>query len=134
MERVPQVLQFPVIVKRCGSLAREPQRLQKFDLLSRHIPAERRILQERLKAWLSVHRGGRLPFHELDLPQVLWREAAVRVLPGRYIARLTASGETVEQPFHVRLDPRVKASDEDLLEHSGSVSPMFAVIPSMILR
>ena len=50
-----------------------------------------------------------------------------RVVPGRYTARLTASGETVEQPFDVRLDPRVKASDEDLLEHSRSVSRLVAM-------
>jgi hypothetical protein len=54
MERVPQVLQLPVVVQRCGVLARELQRLEEFDLLGRHIAAERRILEERLKAWLSA--------------------------------------------------------------------------------
>jgi hypothetical protein len=50
-----------------------------------------------------------------------------RVVPGRYIARLTASGETVEQPFDVRLDPRVTATDQDLLEHSRTVSRLVAM-------
>ena len=34
--------------------------------------------------------------------------------PGRYVVRLTVDGETHEQPFEIRKDPRVKASDADL--------------------
>jgi photosystem II stability/assembly factor-like uncharacterized protein len=34
--------------------------------------------------------------------------------PGRYIARLSVDGQTYEQPFEIRKDPRVKASDADL--------------------
>ena len=52
MERVPQVLQFPVVVERRRTPARDLQRLEKRNLLSRDIPAQRRILQERLKARL----------------------------------------------------------------------------------
>jgi photosystem II stability/assembly factor-like uncharacterized protein len=38
----------------------------------------------------------------------------VRALPGEYKVRLTAFGQTVEESFTVRLDPRIKASREDL--------------------
>jgi hypothetical protein len=38
----------------------------------------------------------------------------IRALPGDYTVRLTAGGQTVEQPLTVRLDPRVAASTEDL--------------------
>jgi hypothetical protein len=34
--------------------------------------------------------------------------------PGRYIVRLTVDGQAYEQPFEIRKDPRVKASDADL--------------------
>lgn len=34
--------------------------------------------------------------------------------PGRYVVRLTMDGEVHEQPFEIRKDPRVKASDADL--------------------
>ena len=35
-------------------------------------------------------------------------------LPGRYVVRLTVDGQAHEQPFEIRKDPRVKASDADL--------------------
>ena len=38
------------------------------------------------------------------------------VLPGEYTVRLTASGKTYTQPFTVRMDPRVTAPREVLLE------------------
>jgi hypothetical protein len=34
--------------------------------------------------------------------------------PGQYRVRLVVNGETREQPFEIRMDPRIKASDEDL--------------------
>jgi len=34
--------------------------------------------------------------------------------PGQYIVRLMVDRETREQPFEIRMDPRIKASDEDL--------------------
>lgn len=34
--------------------------------------------------------------------------------PGRYIARLSVDGQDYEQPFEIRKDPRIKASDADL--------------------
>jgi len=47
---------------------------------------------------------------------ILWagQTAGPRVVPGRYEARLTAAGQTLSQPFEVRKDPRVEASDADL--------------------
>jgi photosystem II stability/assembly factor-like uncharacterized protein len=47
---------------------------------------------------------------------ILWagQTAGPRVVPGRYEARLTAAGQTLTQPFEVRKDPRVSASDADL--------------------
>ena len=41
--------------------------------------------------------------------------AGVWAPPGRYAARLTAGGQTLTQPLVVRKDPRVAASDEDLV-------------------
>jgi len=36
------------------------------------------------------------------------------VLPGQYNISLTVNGKTYTQPLHLRMDPRVKASSEDL--------------------
>jgi hypothetical protein len=47
-----------------------------------------------------------------------------RVMPGEYRVRLTALGETAEQTFTVRLDPRVKSSAEDLSIYSREVNKM----------
>jgi hypothetical protein len=38
----------------------------------------------------------------------------VRAVPGEYQVRLTAAGTTLQQPFTVRADPRVKATAEDM--------------------
>jgi photosystem II stability/assembly factor-like uncharacterized protein len=38
----------------------------------------------------------------------------LRAIPGEYTVRLTALGQTLEQPARVRLDPRVNASQEEL--------------------
>jgi photosystem II stability/assembly factor-like uncharacterized protein len=35
--------------------------------------------------------------------------------PGKYLVRLSVDGRTYEQPFEIRKDPRVKASDADLI-------------------
>jgi hypothetical protein len=38
----------------------------------------------------------------------------VRAIPGRYTVRLTAMGQTIDQPLIVRLDPRLRATPEDM--------------------
>jgi photosystem II stability/assembly factor-like uncharacterized protein len=43
-----------------------------------------------------------------------WRPAGPLALPGKYEVKLTAAGKTLTQPLEVKLDPRVKASEEDL--------------------
>ncbi|HKE20861.1 MAG TPA: hypothetical protein VKB88_00640 [Bryobacteraceae bacterium] len=48
--------------------------------------------------------------------------AGPRVMPGDYRVRLTALGETEEQEFTVRLDPRVKSGPEDLAIFEREVS------------
>src|SRR2546427_9871590 len=46
MQRVPEVLQLSVIVKRARPLCFEPQPSQEFNLVSGHVTAERSILKE----------------------------------------------------------------------------------------
>jgi len=47
--------------------------------------------------------------------EAMWRGVqGIRILPGKYTARLEALGETKEQKFQVRLDPNVKASPKDM--------------------
>jgi hypothetical protein len=43
------------------------------------------------------------------------------------VARLTARGETVEQPFTVRLDPRLKASADDVAEQGRAVGRLIGM-------
>ena len=47
-----------------------------------------------------------------------------RVMPGEYRVRLTALGETAEQPLTVRLDPHVNASPEDIIIYNREVNRM----------
>jgi hypothetical protein len=49
------------------------------------------------------------------------RVAGPRVAPGKYMARLTALGHTVEQSFVVRLDPRVDVTTTDLTAHAQAI-------------
>lgn len=44
-----------------------------------------------------------------------------RVLPGRYVARLTALGQTVERAVVVRADPRIAVPEEELMAHAEAV-------------
>jgi photosystem II stability/assembly factor-like uncharacterized protein len=57
----------------------------------------------------------RLPDAERFDGIILWggELAGPRVPPGRYRARLTAAGTTVEQPFEVRGDPRLATTADD---------------------
>jgi photosystem II stability/assembly factor-like uncharacterized protein len=48
----------------------------------------------------------------------MWRGLqGVRVLPGEFTARLTALGQTQEQKFEVRMDPRINVSADDMAEY-----------------
>jgi len=47
-----------------------------------------------------------------------------RVMPGAYRVRLTASGQTLEQSFEVRLDPRLKVSRGDLAAYSQAIKKL----------
>jgi photosystem II stability/assembly factor-like uncharacterized protein len=49
-----------------------------------------------------------------------WEEG-MKVMPGSYTVRLRAAGQTVEQKFTVRLDPRLRVSDEDLKAYDSAV-------------
>jgi photosystem II stability/assembly factor-like uncharacterized protein len=48
-----------------------------------------------------------------------------RVMPGEYRVRLSALGETVEQTFTVRLDPRIQASAEDLAIYDREMRKLY---------
>ena len=50
-----------------------------------------------------------------DLSPERRSESGVSAPPGRYVVRLTAGGQTLTQALVVRMDPRVSASDEDLV-------------------
>lgn len=44
------------------------------------------------------------------------------ILPGDYVVRLTANGQSYSQPMTIKMDPRVKASTDDLkLQYSASM-------------
>lgn len=49
----------------------------------------------------------------------------VSVLPGTYTVKLTADGKTYSQPLEVKMDPRVKATKEDL-EHQFQAATKLA--------
>src|SRR5260370_25126202 len=65
MERVPQVLQFSVIVKRHRVLSVEPNPLEKVDFLSCRTTGHGQGLQEFIEPWLFL-RVGRCPFDTLN--------------------------------------------------------------------
>ncbi len=57
--------------------------------------------------------------------------------PGRYIVRLSVGGQDYEQPFEIRKDPRVKASDADLtaqFELMVGLRDRFSEVAGAVLR
>jgi hypothetical protein len=50
------------------------------------------------------------------------------VLPGRYTVRLTANGETYEQPLTVKMDPRVKTPTAELERQHRLSMKLYALI------
>ena len=77
MERVSQVLQFPVIVQGGRPFAPEAQRPEKLDFFRGCIALQGGILEERPEPSLLVTRPGGLPFDELKSLRVPRRQAAV---------------------------------------------------------
>ncbi len=79
-------------------------------------------------------RGGRLDYVEFTLPDNAVPGKTPRhqppgplVTPGEYELVLTVDGETFRQPLNVTLDPRLRATPEDLaaqLELAGSIGEM----------
>ncbi len=57
--------------------------------------------------------------------------------PGRYIVRLSVDGQAYEQPFEIRKDPRVKASDADLraqFELMVDLRDQFSEVADAVIR
>jgi hypothetical protein len=57
--------------------------------------------------------------------------------PGQYKVRLTVNGENVEQPFEIRKDPRVRASDADLraqFDLMVAIRDRFAEVVDTVMR
>ena len=59
-----------------------------------------------------------------DIHSIGWggRPEGALALPGTYQARLTAFGKTLTEPFEVKLDPRVKTSEADLVKQFDLMS------------
>ncbi len=55
------------------------------------------------------------------------RLQGVRVLPGKYKVRLEALGESQEQEFEVRMDPRIHANTEDMAEYYKAMKRLVAM-------
>ena len=72
MERVSQVLQFPVVIKWSWSSSLKPQPFQKLDFTRRGVPVEGSILKEFLEPGLFLERMFDFPFNELELFRVPW--------------------------------------------------------------
>jgi len=51
----------------------------------------------------------------------------VRVLPGEYVARLTAFDQTHEQKLEVRMDPRINVSPDDMNEYYKATKRLTAM-------
>ncbi len=57
--------------------------------------------------------------------------------PGRYVVRLSVDGQDYEQPFEIRKDPRVKASDADLraqFEFMVDLRDRFSDVADAVIR
>src|SRR3989475_11851254 len=78
MERVSQVLQFPVIVEGRWPFSRESQLLEKLDFLVGRIAPQRGIPEEGLEPWFFADRWAGFPFDELEFLRVSGRQAAVQ--------------------------------------------------------
>src|SRR5438552_13584090 len=108
MERVSQVLQFPVIVQRCRPFPRELEISEELDLLCGRIAPQRWILKEGQESWLFVDSRHRRPFDELESLRVPGRQAAVQ-------HDLHAECRKVDIPrFDQRIEKRDAVLDRDV--------------------
>ena len=66
MQRISEILQFPVVVERRWPLPFDPQPFQKFDFLRSHIAAERSIFEESVEPWLDPERSVEFRLNKLE--------------------------------------------------------------------
>src|SRR6266571_1031069 len=111
MERVPEVLQLPVIVEGRRPLALELQPLEKLDFLRGRRAAERRILQERLEPGLFDEVLFGLELDELELLHVPGDESVIE-------NDLQSKGREVDVP---RFNQRIQERDAVLDGHMKDV-------------
>jgi hypothetical protein len=64
MQRVPKILQLPVIIDRSWPLSSEPRSPQKLDSLFTGIAAQGRIPKEFFQSWLDAKAFFRFPFNK----------------------------------------------------------------------
>ena len=77
MKGIPQILQFPVIVNRRGSLSSKIQGLQKRDFLFGDIAAQRPVIQELFEPWFNGDRLWGFLFRKLKSLEIHCCEPAV---------------------------------------------------------
>ena len=70
MERVSQVLQFPIIVEGRRPFSCEFQLLERLDFLRGRVAPQRRILAKGLEPWLFIDRWGGFQFYEPEFLRV----------------------------------------------------------------
>src|SRR5437870_13321987 len=78
MERVPEVLQLPVVVQGGRPLALELQPLEKGDFLRGRRAAERRILKEFHEPGLFARRLFGVPLDKRESPRPPWDDAVIQ--------------------------------------------------------
>src|SRR5260370_26503251 len=77
MEWVPEVLQFPIIIKRRRALSIESQLLQKLDFLFGRVTAHGLVPKEFFEPWLFL-RLGRFPFDKLKFLRVIRNKSPIQ--------------------------------------------------------
>jgi len=69
---------------------------------------------------------------EIDAdPDFRPRGYGMRALPGTYSLRMRTAGQTLEERFEIRLDPRIEVSDEDLAAYERAVRRLIRISVSM---
>src|SRR5258708_4793123 len=78
MKGVAEVLQLPIIIKRCGFPSSELETFQKFELLFGCIAAEGCILEKRFQSGRLPDRHFSLPLNELEFLPMTSRQSSVQ--------------------------------------------------------